>query len=188
MTVAVEELINILKQEKSPIVQGKILYQLTKKEGVLLTKIAQILNKKPSALSHLIRLNKLPETIIDGYLGNIISLSHLYVISRLDDEQSMLEIYEQVLEKNLSVAEVEELVRQKKYQVKSEGDYFPDKQLINLKKILQKQNIDLKLIQSRIKTRLILTFKGNLKQASKFLKKFFYGLKKSFLTAGGEDF
>lgn len=188
MTTTVDELIDILKQEKNPIIQGKILYQLTKKEGVLLTKIAQILKKKPSALSHLIRLNKLPEPIIDGYLGNIISLSHLYVISRLDDEQSMLKIYEEALEKNLTVAEIEELVRQKKYQVKSEGDYFNDKKFINLRKNLEKENIDLKLNQSRVKTRLILTFKGNLKEASKFLKKFFYALKKSFLTDGERDY
>lgn len=188
MSTSIEELINVLRQEKSPIIQGKILYQLTKKEGVLLTKIAQTLNKKPSALSHLIRLNRLPETIIDGYLGNIVSLSHLYVISRLDDEQSMLAIYEKVLEKNLSVAEVEELVRQKKYQVKSEGDYYNDKNFINLKKNLEKENIDIKLNQSRVKTRVILIFKGNLKEANKFLKKFFYALKKNFLSERGEDF
>lgn len=188
MTTTVDELIKTLKQEKNPIIQGKIIYQLTKKEGVLLKKISQLLNKKSSALSHLLRLNKLPEAIIDGYLSRMVSLSHLYVISRLDDEESMLEVYENVLTKDLSVAATEELVRQKKHQIISEGSYFDDKQLISLKKVLYQYNVDLKLIQSRVKTRVILTFKGNLKEANKFLKKFFQGLRKNFLNEKEEDF
>lgn len=188
MSVSPDDLIQAIKTGENPIIISKIVYQLIKKEGISLTKLAQILNKKKSALSHLIRLNKLPDTIIDGYLAGIITLSHLYVISRLNDELSMFEIYEKVLRHNLKVAETEELVRQKKHQIVSQGNYFDIKRIEKLKEKLKKDKIDFKLIQSRIKTKVIMTLHGNLKEADKFLKKFCQSLEKNFLNGKEEDF
>jgi ParB-like chromosome segregation protein Spo0J len=159
------------KNEKDPIKLSKILFQLTKKEGEKLINIARLLNKKPAYLSHLIRLNKLPELIIDGYFAKLISLSHLFVISRLNDEQSMVNVYERVLASNLNVSQTDELIRGLKYQISSKGKYYSKKEIDRINKQLQKNNIYLKLIQSRIKTKLIIEIRKNLYESEKILKK-----------------
>lgn len=159
------------KNEKDPIKLSKILFQLTKKEGEKLINIARLLNKKPAYLSHLIRLNKLPELIIDGYFAKLISLSHLFVISRLNDEQSMLNVYERVLASNLNVSQTDELIRGLKYQISSKGKYYSKKEIDRINEQLQKNNIYLKLIQSRIKTKLIIEIRKNLYESEKILKK-----------------
>lgn len=187
-SASIDKLIDTLKEEKNPIAAGKVLYRLTKKEGVQLKKIARILNKKESALSHLIRLNKLPEAIIDGYLSKVISLSHLYVISRLDDQELMMEVYEKVLSQNLNVIQTEILVRQKKYQILTQGKYFDSQKLDTLKKTLKKHNIEFEVIQSQVKTKIILVFKGNLEKGGKFLNKFFQSLKNSFEVEENGDY
>jgi hypothetical protein len=158
------------KQEKDPLLLGKILHQLTKKEGEKLIDVAKYLGKKPAYLSHLIRLNKLPELIVDGYMSKLISLSHLYVISRLKTEEEMLAVYEKVLAENLTVFQTEELVREMKYQITSKGKYFSKKEINRLNQLLGKRNISLKLIQSRVRTKLVILIKNNLAESEKILK------------------
>jgi ParB-like chromosome segregation protein Spo0J len=159
------------KNEKDPIKLSKILFQLTKKEGERLIDIAVSLSKKPAYLSHLIRLNRLPELIIDGYIAKLISLSHLFVISRLNDEESMLHVYEKVLANSLNVSQTEELIRGLKYQITSKGKYYSRKEIDRINERLLKNNIHLRLIQSRIRTKLIIEVKKNLYESEKILKK-----------------
>lgn len=174
-------LINQLKKEKNPIIIGRILFQLHKKEGIKIVDLAKITNKKPAALAHLIRLNKLPDTIIDGFLSQMISLSHLYVISRLKNEDEMIEIYEKVLIKGLTVAETELLVREKKYEIKTEGKYIDKNYIEKIKSIFEKERIEIKIVQSRLRIRVIMTAKGSLKKTSVKMRKILYVLEKNFL-------
>lgn len=180
-------LIHQLKNEKNPITLGRILFHLHKKEGIKINDLAQIINKKPAALAHLIRLNKLPEVIIDGFLSQTVSLSHLYVISRLENEDEMIEIYEKVLARNLTVAETESLVREKKHQVKTEGQYIDKNYLEKVKKIIEQEGIEIKIIQSRLRSRIIMTVKGSLRETSMKVKKILYVLEKNFLKKKETD-
>lgn len=173
----VESLLNQAKKETNPLILSKILHQLTKKEGVKLIEIAKFLNKNPAFLCHLIRLQKLPELIIDGYLSKLVSLSHLFVISRLNDEKEMIAVYEKVLGENLTVAETEELVRQRKYQLSSKGKYFSQKEILQLNQLLKQRNISLKLTQTKIRSRLTITIKDNLEKSEKILKQILVRLK-----------
>ncbi len=174
-------LLEQLKKEKNPIIMGRILFNLHKKEGVKINDLAKIINKKPSALAHLIRLTKLPEAIIDGFLSQTVSLSHLYVISRLDREEEMIEVYEKVLSKNLTVAETEALVREKKYQIRTEGKYIDKNYIEKIKRIFEKEGFEVKIIQSRLRSRIIMTIKGNLRETSIKVKKILSALEKDFL-------
>ncbi len=181
-------LLNELKKEKNPIILSRILFNLHKKEGMKIIDLAKLLNKKPSALAHLIRLTKLPEAIIDGFLSQTVSLSHLYIISRLDRENEMIEVYENVLSRNLTVAETETLVREKKYQVKTEGKYIDKKYFDKVKKEIEKEGLEIKIIQSRVRSRIIMTIKGSLKETSIKVKKILSVLEKDFLKKRVADF
>ncbi len=144
-------------------------------QGFSLKDLAKALRVNVSYLSHFKRLKKLPEMIVDGYYANSISLSHLFVISRLSDQKQMISLYEKVLRDNLSVKQTESEVREILYHVGNEkGEYFPEEKkeaiITSLKKLLAKE-INVKIIQTRIKAKVILEAKGNLKATSSFLEK-----------------
>jgi ParB-like chromosome segregation protein Spo0J len=166
----VSALLEKAKKEINPINLSKLLYQLTKVEGEKLIVVAKYLNKKPAYLSHLIRLKKLPELIVDGYLSKMVSISHLYVISRLEKEEEMLNIYERVLTEDLNVFQTEELVRETKYQIFSKGKYFSKREIDRLNSLSANKKIQFGLTQNRIKSKLTITIKKNLAESEKILK------------------
>jgi hypothetical protein len=103
----------------------------------------------------------------------MISKSHLFVLSRLPSEKEMIKVYELILEKNLDVAKTEDLVREIVYQIKNEGDYLSLEEKEDLIKKIEslEENIDVKVIQTRVKAKLIIEIKGSLKKTSKILRK-----------------
>ncbi len=85
----------------------------------------------------------------------------------------MIKVYELILEKNLDVAKTEDLVREIVYQIKNEGDYLSLEEKEDLIKKIEslEENIDAKVIQTRVKAKLIIEIKGSLKKTSKILRK-----------------
>ena len=169
----IEKYINQFKEETDFFSKAKILYFLNKKQDLRIIDLSKKTGLKPSYICHLLRLNTLPEIIIDGYYGKMISVSHLFVLSRLKTKEEMIRVYEKVLEKNLTISETEDLVRQSLYQIKNQGRYLSSdekKQLMNKIKDFGK-NISVKIIQTRIKSKLIIEIKGNLKETNEFLRK-----------------
>ena len=77
------------KEEKDLFKKVKSLTALRKEKNISLIEISKNVGLSPSYLSHMIRLNKLPELILDGYYSNLISVTHLYIISRLKNIKDM---------------------------------------------------------------------------------------------------
>ncbi|MGB9707631.1 MAG: hypothetical protein ACPL1D_02665 [Microgenomates group bacterium] len=169
----VEKIILQIKEEKDIFNKARLIQYLIKDKDIRIKDLSTKLGLKPSYLCHLIRLNKLPPLIIDGYYSNLISLSHLLILSRLDDKKKMAEVYEKILSDNLTVSQTEEIIRDILYQVKDNGTYLPKQKLeLLLEKIKKKfPNIRIKVIQTRIKGKLIIEIKDNLKNSSSFLEK-----------------
>lgn len=70
--------------------------------------------KKRSTITNYLRLLKLPAEIQIGIRTKKISMGHARTLVGLDNENKQLEIYGQILSKNLSVRQVEELVKNTK--------------------------------------------------------------------------
>lgn len=70
--------------------------------------------KKRSTITNYLRLLKLPAEIQIGIRTKKISMGHARTLVGLDNENQQLEIYGQILSKNLSVRQVEELVKSTK--------------------------------------------------------------------------
>jgi len=157
--------------EENFINKAKSLKKLVESSGLKKKEVAKKLGLKPSYLSHILRLNRLPEMVIDGYYSDLITISHLFVLSRLKERQQLTEIYEKVLAGNLTVKETEEKVREALYQIKTKGSYLKDKEEL-IKRFKEKfPEITIKIIQTRIKGKIIFEVKGDLGKSSKVIKK-----------------
>src|SRR3990167_2629712 len=147
--------IQAIAQEEDIVKKIKSLHSLIHDNDLKVKDVAQKMNVKSSYVCHLLRLNKLPEVVIDGYYSKSISLSHLFIISRLKNPKQMVDLYEQVLANSLTIKKTEELVREILYGIKSIGDYIgreeKDKIVQDLK--AKKKNLDISLVQTRIKTK-----------------------------------
>ncbi len=163
-------LLEQLKTETDLFKKAKLILSLKQHNKIPVVKISQELNLKPSYVSHILRLNKLPELIADGHYSGIISVSHLFIISRLNKEEDMIEVYEKVLADNLTALQTEELVRQKLYNLKNDGSYLDPSEIETFEKLMEEQEFDVKVIQSRVKGKITLEIKGNLAKNSMKLR------------------
>ncbi|MBI4225657.1 hypothetical protein HY612_00930 [Candidatus Roizmanbacteria bacterium] len=174
----IDQLMESIKGESDIMQKVRLLTHLIKTKDVKVKDVAKELGVKSSYICHLLRLNRLPEAIADGYYSNSISLSHLFIISRIKDEAVMIEVYEKVLADSLNVKATEELVRDILYGVSTQGEYISPEEKNNfIQKITAlKKNLSLRIIQTRIKSKIILEIKGDLEKTSKeirgFLKNF----------------
>lgn len=162
-----------MKKEEDIFTRAKELHKLVYQEGRRIIDLAKETGLTPSYICHLLRLVKLPSFVIDGYYSKTISLSHLFVISRIKDEKKILKIYEKVLAENLTVSETENLVREVLYQVKATGDYLPKNKLAGYIQKLKSlwNNLEIKIIQTRIRSKIIFEIRGSLDESGMIVEK-----------------
>lgn len=151
-----------IKREQDYFGKTKLINFLVHQKHIKVKDLAASLGLKPSYLCHVMRLNKLSEIIMDGYYSKLISMSHLFVISLLHSQTDIMDIYEIVLRDNLTVLQTEELVREKLHGVSSEGEYIQEIKIQNVKsRLKERYNADVKITQTRMKTKLLIEWKGS---------------------------
>ncbi len=172
MNTEVEELITSFENEQDFFKKAAILKKLKEKHKVTTKELSRRLGLKASYVCHIVRLNRLPDMVIDGYYSQLISISHLFIIARLKDQEQMIKAYEKVLEKSLTSARTDELIREMLYGIKENGKHVPPEFLQEFKRKLveDKQNIDVKITQSRVKAKIIIETWGNLEETSSVIK------------------
>lgn len=163
-----DNLIESIKNEKDIVKKVNLLYELTKSREVKIKDIASKLGVQSSYVCHLLRLKRIPEVVIDGFYSNNISLSHLFIISRIKEPEKIIQIYEKVLSESLTVKGTEEAVREALYGLKTDGEYLkPEEKNDFAQKITGfKKNFKLQIIQTRIKSKIVFEIKGSLDQTS----------------------
>ncbi len=168
----VVEIINQILETDDYFRKAKLIQFLQNEKKVRTKHISEALSLKPAYLCHITRLNKLPEIVVDGYYSKLISVSHLFIIARLKETQHMVDVYEKALANNLTVLNTEELVREYLYQIKSDGDYISPQDLEAIIQQIKLKNkyLSIKVIQTRIKAKVVLEIKGNLKKTSQTLR------------------
>ena len=167
MNEPIDELYETAKNQKDPFEKAHAILQLRKDYQVPLHIISHAIGIKSSYICHILRLLKCPTLIIDGYYSHAISISHLFIISRLNSEEKMIEAYEQILGNSLTVLQTEELIRTFLYQIKNEGEFISEDQKREFASSLDKNNsLKTKVIQSRSKAKLIIEVRGSLLQTS----------------------
>jgi len=165
-------LLKQIKEDKDIFLKSRLLEYLIREKNLRVIDLANKIGYKSSYICHLLRLKKIPEVVVDGYYSKSISSSHIFILSRLNDKKQMIELYEKILGENFTVKQTENEVRNYLYQVKSIGKYInkeTQEKLTN--KIKEKYpELNIQIIQTRIKGKVILEVKGNLERSSKILR------------------
>jgi len=167
--------LNSIKLHTDLLIRAQMITKLLQDHRIPNKDIAQYLEMKPAYLSHLIRVMKLPEIVLDGYMSHQISFTHLILLSRLKKESDMVSLYEEVLVKNLTVPQTEKRIRDILYLVDTTGKYIPNERLNILKdKIISSIGSDVKIsiTQTRIKAKIVIETTGNLFKTSEFIEVF----------------
>ncbi|PIZ62346.1 hypothetical protein COY16_04630 [Candidatus Roizmanbacteria bacterium CG_4_10_14_0_2_um_filter_39_13] len=171
-TKSTEELFELLKQEQDILRKARLIHHLRIDKEVSLKKIAEILKKHPSYVSHMIRLLRIPQLAADGYYSGQISSTHLMILSRLQTEEQMKEAYEEILKKELTAPQTETLIRQLKFDVASDDYLISPKELAKISNSLQeKHESRVRIYQSRVRGKLVIEKRGKTKDTAQFIKK-----------------
>ncbi|MDO8741645.1 MAG: hypothetical protein Q7J11_00695, partial [Candidatus Roizmanbacteria bacterium] len=165
-------LLKQIKEDKDIFQKSRLIEYLIREKSLRVIDLAGKLGYKSSYICHLLRLKKIPEALIDGYYSKSISSSHIFILSRLNDKKQMIELYEKILGENFTVKQTENEVRNYLYQVKSIGKYIKREDVEKLaKKVKEKYpEIEIEIIQTRIKGKVILKVKGDLEKSSRNIK------------------
>lgn len=173
MSVNLDEYIQRIQLEDDLFSKARLLEFLVRKKGYSIKSIAQYLGLSSSYICNLLRILKTPELIRDGYYAELISMTHLSVLSRLNNEADMVAVYEEILAQNLSTTDLEEKVRDILHGIKTEGEFLDDDTRQQIKQKFESidERINAKIVQTRIKAKIILEVKGNLTETSDILRK-----------------
>jgi len=168
----ITSLLNQIKLNKDIFQKSRLLEYVIREKNLRIIDLANKIGYKSSYICHLLRLKKIPEAVVDGYYSKSISSSHIFILSRLNDKKQMIELYEKILGENFTVKQTENEVRNYLYQVKSIGKYIRKEDVEKLtKKIKEKYpEINIEIIQTRIKGKIIFEVKGDLEKSSKNIK------------------
>ena len=171
MNEELERILNQIQNEEDPFTKAKLIHSIKQDKQVTLRVLSAQIKLKPSYVSHILRLLKLPPLIVDGYYSQLTTLSHLFILSRLHDEKEMISLYEKILSENLTSLQTEELVREKLYGLKSEGIRLDKKELNDFLSSVNTEERKVKIIQSRTKGKFILEIDGDLIKTTRELRK-----------------
>lgn len=114
---------NIQREDLDPIEIAISYRRLIEEINLTQEKLSERVGKKRSTVTNYIRLLKLPDLIQVGLRDKLISMGHARALINVEDEEVQIEIYKRIIAKELSVRQVEELV--KRY--KDTGQLDPEK-------------------------------------------------------------
>ena len=102
---------NIQRQDLNPLEIAISFQRLLEECKIRQEELSQKVGKDRSTISNYIRLLKLPTEVQVALRDNLISMGHARAIITIEDEKNQLLILQRILEKRLSVRQVEEYVR-----------------------------------------------------------------------------
>ncbi len=102
---------NIQREQLNPIEVAHAYQRLMTECNMSQDEIAKQVGKNRSTVTNTIRLLKLPQEIQQSIIENKISAGHARALINIPDEQLQISIKNQIIKKNLSVRNVEELVK-----------------------------------------------------------------------------
>ena len=102
---------NVQREDLNPIEEALAYKALIERFGLKQEEVARQVGKSRSAVANMLRLLELPEEVLELVQDGKLSMGHARAILGLEDEDRMLSLAEMTVERELSVREVEALVR-----------------------------------------------------------------------------
>lgn len=104
---------NLQREDLTPLEEAEGYNVLMTEHGFTQDEVAQSVGKSRPAVSNALRLLKLPNSIADYLKEGKISAGHARALLSLDNEKDMLELADLIVQKDLSVRQVEKLCKAK---------------------------------------------------------------------------
>ena len=101
---------NIQREDLNVVEVAKAINELMKLDGYTVTEVAKLTGKNKSTISNVIRLLKLDDVILDALEKGAIVEGHARALLATDDKQKRLEVLSKIIEKNLTVRQVEKII------------------------------------------------------------------------------
>lgn len=149
---------NIQREDLNPIDEAEAYQRLIEKFNYTQEQLAEGLGKSRSSIANSLRLNKLSEAVKQSIRDNKISLGHAKVLAGLDSKELQEKLCRRVINENLSVRELEAVIKQKPVARKSYKD-FSDPELMAFERSLKsKLGLKAAIKGNMQKGRIILTY------------------------------
>ena len=105
---------NIQRQDLNPIEIALAYQQLIEQYGLTQEKLAEKVGKKRATVANFIRLLRLPAPLQMGLRNKLIDTGHARALLAVEDPKQQIKIYNEILQKKLSVRNVEDIVKKNK--------------------------------------------------------------------------
>lgn len=164
---------NVQREDLNPIDRAQAFLRLMNEFGLTNKEISDRIGKSPAYVSNSLRLMTLPDALKDGLLTGLITEGHARALAAIEDPNLMLEGYKMVLREAASVRRAEDISRR----IRKKGGQLPgmdlkeahlfseelDKTQQDIQKALEHTapEVRVKLVHSRIQTRILIIFNGN---------------------------
>lgn len=102
---------NVQREDLNPIEEAKGYKALIEEFQYKQEEVAESVSKSRSAITNSLRLLKLPEEVQNLLINNSISMGHARALLAVEDAKIQLELAERVVKENLSVRDVERIVK-----------------------------------------------------------------------------
>ncbi len=104
---------NIQRQELNPIEEAHAFQRLVSEFNLTQDHVAQSVGKDRATISNILRLLKLPQEIQQSISDGAISMGHARALLALENLSEQIKLYRDIISNQLSVREIENLVRAK---------------------------------------------------------------------------
>ncbi len=118
---------NVQREDLNPIEEAMGYKRLIEEFELKQEEVAECVSKSRSAITNSMRLLKLPEEVQKLLVNGEISVGHARALLAIEDNEKQIEIAKEIIKNNLSVREVEKLVKNLDKPIKEKA--IPDAQL-----------------------------------------------------------
>ncbi|MFN4245621.1 MAG: ParB/RepB/Spo0J family partition protein [Brevinematia bacterium] len=113
---------NIQREDLNPIELAMAYNELIEKYNLTQEDLSKVIGKSRSSIANTIRLLKLPQRVKEYIIQGILSEGHGRTLLSLEDEEEILKLAKECVEKGLSVRELEEIINFRKKEEAFEGN------------------------------------------------------------------
>lgn len=133
---------NVQRSELSVVDEARAYMQLIEEFGLSQEMVAQKVGKSRSTIANLTRVLQLPHKIVQGLQSDKISFGHAKVLMSLEGKTIQLEYYDKILDKKLSVRELEEVIKKEQSKSKNKKQKAEDNPEVQKRLRLFKDNLE----------------------------------------------
>ena len=176
---------NVQREDLNPLERAQAFIRLMEEFGLTNKEIAKRIGKSPAYISNSIKLLSLPDALKDGLLSSLISEGHARALAAIQNPKLMVDAYKIILREKASVRRTEDVARRMKKKagqpshlgaVKS-ATVVSDEIDQMTKKLTQAlgddDSVNVKLIRSRVQTKILIVLKGSLIDTEERLQKIY---------------